>query len=138
MSEQTDIRWKQRFSNYRKALSQLTEVVNQDALNKFEAQGLVKAFEYTFELAWNTLKDFLEYQGVSDIVGSRDAIRTAFAAGVLEDGHVWMRMIESRNKTTHTYNEATAKEIVAAVKTEFHSAFCELEKTLAKRLSTAP
>lgn len=135
MSENTDIRWQQRFSNYRKALAQLTEVVNQEELNKFEEQGLIKAFEYTFELAWNTLKDFLEYQGFSDIVGSRDAIRTAFAEGVVEDGHVWMRMIESRNKTSHTYNEATAKEIVAAVRTQFHSAFCGLEGTLAKRLT---
>jgi nucleotidyltransferase substrate binding protein (TIGR01987 family) len=137
MCENTDIRWQQRFSNYRRALAQLSEVVSQDDLNKFEEQGLFKAFEYTFELAWNTLKDFLEYQGIPDIVGSRDAIRTAFSEGIIEDGQVWMRMIESRNKTSHTYNEATAKEIVEAVRNQFHSAFCDLERKLVKRLSTA-
>lgn len=136
MNNKKDIRWEQRFSNYQKALAQLKEVVSQPELNKFEEQGLVKAFEYTFELAWNTLKDFLEYQGFADIVGSRDAIRTAFNESILSDGHIWMRMIESRNRTSHTYNEATAREIVADVRSAFYSAFCELELTLLKRLST--
>jgi len=135
MSENQDIRWQQRFSNYQKALAQLGEFIEKAELNRLEEQGLVKAFEYTYELAWNTLKDFLEYQGIVEIVGSRDAFRRAFAEGVLEDGRVWMRMIESRNKTTHTYNEETAKEIVESVRSEFHPAFCELEQVLAKRLS---
>ena len=104
-------------------------------LNRREEQGLVKAFEYTYELAWNTLKDFLEYQGVGEIVGSRDAFRKAFAEGIIEDGHIWMRMLESRNKTTHTYNEETAKEIIDSVRSEIYPAFCELEKTLKKRLA---
>jgi len=133
MSDNQDIRWMQRFSNYRKALAQLKEVVEQDELNKFEEQGLVKAFEYTYELAWATLKDFLEYQGFSEIVGSRDAFRKAFSEGVVDDGHVWMRMIKSRNKTSHAYNEVTAREIVEDVKTQFYPAFCTLEQTLASR-----
>jgi len=99
-----------------------------------EEQGLVKAFEYTYELAWNTLKDFLEYQGIGEIVGPRDAFRKAFSEGVVPDGRVWMRMIESRNKTSHTYNEETAREIVDSVQAEFYPAFCELEKTLISRL----
>ena len=135
MNNNQDIRWEQRFSNYRKALSQLKEVVELTELNKFEEQGLVKAFEYTYELAWNTLKDFLQYQGFSDIVGSRDTIRTAFSEAIIEDGHIWMRMIESRNKTSHTYNEATAREIVDDVRHNFYPAFSALEDTLTKRLS---
>lgn len=134
MSEQQDIRWQQRFSNYQKALAQMAEFFDPPQLNRREEQGLVKAFEYTYELAWNTLKDFLEYQGVGEIVGSRDAFRTAFTAGLVTDGHVWMRMIESRNKTTHTYNEQTAQEIVEAVRAEYFPAFCALEKTLSHRL----
>lgn len=134
MSENQDIRWEQRFSNYRKALAQLGEVVEQDELNKFEEQGLVKAFEYTYELAWATLKDFLEYQGFSEMVGSRDAFRKAFSEGIVSDGHVWMRMIESRKKTTHTYNEATAREIAEEVRVRFYPAFCALEQTLIGRL----
>ncbi len=134
MSENQDIRWQQRFTNYQKALAQMKDFMSEPQLNHREEQGLVKAFEYTYELAWNTLKDFLEYQGVAEIVGSRDAFRKAFAEGVLDDGRVWMRMIESRNKTTHTYNEETAKEIVESVRSEFYPAFCELEQMLAKRL----
>lgn len=134
MSNKQDIRWEQRFSNYRKALSQLKEVVEQDELNKFEEQGLIQAFEFTYELAWSTLKDFLQYQGFSDIIGSRDTIRTAFSESLIEDGHVWMAMIESRNKTTHTYNETTAREIANDVRARFYPAFCALEKTLLGRL----
>lgn len=133
MSEKNDIRWQQRFSNYQKALAQMKEFFEQPQLNRREEQGLVKAFEYTYELAWNTLKDFLEYQGLGEIVGSRDAFRKAFSEGVVKDGHVWMRMIESRNKTSHTYNEETAKEIVESVRSEFYPAFCELEQTLEAR-----
>lgn len=133
MSEKQDIRWQQRFSNYQKALAQLREFMAEPTLNKLEEQGLIKAFEYTYELAWNTLKDFLEYQGVAEIVGSRDAFRKAFSEGMVRDGHVWMRMIESRNRTTHTYNEATAKEIVEEVRKLFYPAFCELEKMLESR-----
>jgi nucleotidyltransferase substrate binding protein (TIGR01987 family) len=135
MSDKKDIRWQQRFSNYRKALGQMREFLKKEDLNKLEEQGLVKAFEYTFELAWNTLKDFLEYQGFSEIVGSRDAIRMAFSEGVIKDGHTWMRMIESRNKTSHTYNQKTADEIVKDTKVLFYPAFCELEQTLAKRIN---
>lgn len=134
MSEQQDIRWQQRFSNYQKALAQMKEFFEQPRLNRREEQGLIKAFEYTYELAWNTLKDFLEYQGIGEIVGSRDTFRKAFSEGVVTDGHVWMRMIESRNKTTHTYNEQTAQEIVEDVRAEYFPAFCELEKTLVSRL----
>lgn len=108
-----------------------------EELNKFEEQGLIKAFEFTYELAWTTLKDFLNYQGFSNIVESRDAIRTAFSEQLLSDGHIWMAMIESRNKTSHTYNEITAREISTQVRSQFFPAFCALEKTFLKRLSDA-
>jgi nucleotidyltransferase substrate binding protein (TIGR01987 family) len=135
MSEKQDIRWEQRFSNYQKALQQLKEVVALDNPNKFEEQGLVKAFEFTYELSWSTLKDFFEYQGISEIVGSRDAFRRAFSEGIVSDGAVWMRMIESRNKTSHTYNETTARDIAEDVRSEFYPAFHELEVILTQRLA---
>ena len=135
MSESLDIRWEQRFSNYRKALVQLKDFVDQPQLNRREEQGLVKAFEYTYELAWNTLKDFLVYQGIEEIIGSRDTFRKAFAEGIFADGHVWMRMIECRNKTSHTYNEETAREIVENVRSDFYPAFCALENNLIQKLT---
>ena len=132
-----DIRWKQRFENYRSALKELGEFIERDELNKYEEQGLVKAFEYTYELAWKTLKDFLKYQGVEGIVGSRDAFRSAFNSEIVKDGHLWMSMIESRNKTAHTYNKKTAEEIADDVRERFYPAFRELESFFIERLGKA-
>ena len=134
MSEFEDIRWKQRFSNYRKALAALTEFIELGELNKYEEQGLIKAFEYTYELAWNTLKDFLEDQGHQNIAGSRDAFRKAFSLGVIENGEVWMNMLKSRNKTSHTYNQVTAHDIATSVIDSYYPMFCALENTLLARI----
>ncbi|MGR3318333.1 MAG: nucleotidyltransferase substrate binding protein [Candidatus Anammoxibacter sp.] len=129
-TENKDIRWEQRFSNYRKALTQLQKFIDKGKLSDLEEQGLIKAFEYTFELAWSTLKDFLEYKGQTGIYGSRDAIRKAFQLGLIEDGESWMDMIESRNKTSHTYNEETAKEICEAVVKLYYPSFKQLAEKL--------
>jgi len=126
-TENKDIRWKQRFSNYIKALNQLTKFIDKNILNELEMQGLIKAFEYTYELAWNTMKDFLEYQGETDIYGSRDTIRKAFNIGLIEDGEGWMDMLESRNRTSHTYNEETAEEICLEIQQSYYSFFQKLK-----------
>jgi nucleotidyltransferase substrate binding protein (TIGR01987 family) len=128
-----DIRWQQRFSNYNKALTQLSDAVElaqERDLSELEQQGLVQAFEFTHELAWKTLKDFLEYRGNRDIYGSKDATRAAFQLGLLENGETWMDMIQSRNQTSHTYNEETVKEIVAAIEGDYFAEFKKLQATL--------
>lgn len=125
-----DIRWIQRFGNFRKAFAQLQKFIDKGELSELEKQGLIKAFEYTYELAWNTLKDFLLYKGQSDIYGSRDAIRKAFNSGLISDGEGWMDMLQSRNKTSHTYNEETAEEIVEAVFSRYYSLFSLLQQKL--------
>lgn len=132
-----DIRWIQRFNNFSKAFSQLAEAVElsrQRELTKLEMQGLVQGFEFTHELAWNTLKDFLEEHGglKKKIYGSKDATREAFKAELIEDGEVWMGMIESRNKTTHTYDEKTILEIVSDITKKYFAEF----KSLHEKLST--
>ena len=106
-----DIRWKQRFENYLKALGQLQKFIAKGNLNELEEQGLIQAFEFTHELAWNIMKDYFEYQGNTTITGSRDATREAFQKGLIQDGEQWMEMIKSRNQSTHTYNESTAHDI---------------------------
>lgn len=126
-----DIRWQQRFANYQKALSQLRKFIAKGELSELEEQGLIKSFEYTYELAWNTLKDFLEFKGQSGIYGSRDAIRKAFQLGIIEDGEGWMDMLKSRNKTSHTYNEETAREVNRAVLTVYYELFRRLNEKLA-------
>jgi nucleotidyltransferase substrate binding protein (TIGR01987 family) len=131
MSNTLDIRWIQRFNNFSKALSQLTKFVNQGKLNELEQQGLIQAFEYTFELAWNVIKDYFEDQGETGILGSRDAIRLAFKRGLVEEGEVWMDMITSRTLTAHTYNEETAQKIAHSTRDLYHGEFLKLHAKLA-------
>lgn len=126
-----DIRWKQRFSNYIKALSQLEQFIDKgEDLNNLEEQGMIKAFEYTYELAWNTIKDFYEHQAETGIQGSRDAISLAFKRGLIHEGDVWMEMMKDRNRTSHTYNEEIAKEIAEHILSLYFDQFVELKTTL--------
>jgi len=129
---QNDIRWKQRFANYKKALRQLEEILKIGKLSKIEEIALIKAFEFTFELAWNVIKDYYQYQGVTDIHGSRDAFRTAFKQGLIKDGETWMSMIESRIQTTHTYNESVASDIAGDIINHYHAQFNKLERQFEK------
>jgi len=121
-----DIRWIQRFNNFSKAFGQLTRFIEKGELNELEQQGLIQSFEYTHELAWNCLKDFLEYRGSKGLYGSKDATREAFRLGLMEDGEGWMSMIESRNQSTHTYNEKTAEEIITSIRGSYYSLFNKL------------
>jgi nucleotidyltransferase substrate binding protein (TIGR01987 family) len=120
-----DVRWIQRFNHFSKAFAQLQEAVElskQRKLTKLEEQGLIQTFEYTHEMAWNTLKDFLEERGTKKLYGSKDATREVFKTGLIENGEIWMNMIESRNLTSHAYNEETATEVISAI---LHSYFAE-------------
>jgi len=124
-----DIRWIQRYNHFAQAFGQLDRAVKlarQRELSELEEQGLIQAFECTHELAWNTLKDFLENMGVHPLYGSKDTTRESYKRGLIEDGNVWMEMIKSRNLTSHTYNQDVAREIVEAVRERYHSAFRRL------------
>lgn len=126
-----DIRWLQRFSNYEKALNQLRNAVQlakKRELSELEQQGMIQAFEYTHELAWKTLKDFLEDKGYKDIYGSKDTIRLAFKTGLIQNGEIWMDMIVNRNQTSHTYNEETSQKIVNNIKKKYFVEFQALQK----------
>lgn len=128
-----DIRWKQRFSNYKKALARLTEGVElhrQRPLSEIEKQGLIKAFEFTHEMAWNAMRDYFAYQGNASIMGSRDATREAFNKGMIIDGQRWMDMIKRRNQNAHTYDEETADEIIQDTVHVFHGLFLQLAEKL--------
>jgi len=134
-----DIRWEQRFSNYRKAVKKLSQAVKyikdkfeeededidqaDSVLDEVLKEGLIQRFEYTHELAWNVMKDYAEYQGDASIRGSRDATRAAFKMALVSNGEVWMDMIKSRNETSHTYNEETADEIFSKIIEDYFPAF---------------
>ena len=129
-----DIRWKQRFNNYLKALLTLDEafaLTQTRPLSKLEQQGLIQSFEFTHELAWNVFKDYLSDQGISGLIGSKDATRSAFKNGLIVQGDDWMRMIADRNLTSHTYDQATAEAIVANVLAKYYPAFKAMVATFA-------
>ncbi len=128
-----DIRWIQRYRHFSQAFSQLEEAVKlskERPLSELEEQGVIQAFEYTHELAWNVLKDFLEDRGAPKLFGSKDSTREAFKRGLLEDGTVWMEMIRSRNLTSHTYNRGIATKIVRAVIEKYAQEFQKLLETM--------
>ena len=130
-----DVRWKQRFSNYTQALQTLGRAVDlseQRELSELEQQGLIQGFEFTHELAWNVLKDYLEEQGFVGIVGSKNASRQAFKNGLISGGEAWMKMIKARNLTSHTYNTAIAMEIVEDILTCFYPAFVAMQEYFLK------
>lgn len=129
-----DIRWKQRLHNFNNALKTLTEastLAQQRPLTQLEMQGLIQGFEFTHELAWNVLKDYLESKGYSGLIGSRDATRTAFKNELIADGEVWMDMIKDRNQTSHTYNLKVAERIAQDILQRFYPAFVALANTFA-------
>jgi nucleotidyltransferase substrate binding protein (TIGR01987 family) len=121
-----DIRWKQRFNNYLKAYKNVDEayLLSQTRkLSKLEQQGLIQSFEFTHELAWNMLKDYLEDKGISGLIGSKDATRSAFKNGLIENGENWMKMITDRNLSTHTYDSATAEAITKNITDIYYHEF---------------
>ena len=108
-------RWIQRLHNYAKAyavLERTYSIQGERELTKAEGMGLIQSFEFTYELAWNLMKDFLRDKGIIDIVGSKDAIRAAFKNDIIDNGEIWMDMIERRNETAHTYEEDVAIRVI--------------------------
>jgi len=135
MAQNPDARWRQRFENFKKAFAQLSKgaaTAQERELNELERQGLIQAFEFTHELAWNTLKDFLEPTGVTNLFGSVNATRAAFAAGLIENGEAWMEMIKHRNLTTHTYDERTADQISSAILSSYVAEFRKFQEKFAE------
>ncbi|NOQ76568.1 MAG: nucleotidyltransferase [Methylococcaceae bacterium] len=125
-----DVRWKQRFINFNKALTQLEGAVSlsqQRKLSQLEKQGVIQAFEFTHELAWNVLKDYLEDQGEQNIRGSKDATRAAFKVSLITEGELWMSMIQSRNISSHTYDEETAESLFIAIINDYYPLFTTLK-----------
>lgn len=148
-----DIRWHQRFSSYKKAFAKLDKIILQirakygndidivdgdSFLFGFDIvkEGLIQRFEYTHELAWNVMKDYAFYQGNAEIGGSRDATREALQLMIIKNGEIWMEMIKSRNKTSHTYNEETANEIFTMIFDHYHEAFSLFVETMNNKLES--
>ena len=122
MTEQKDIRWKQRFNNFEKAYLSLIdsqEALENDPGNDFIQDSLIQRYKYTLELAWKTMKDYLENEGFMDVTSPKKAVRKAFQERIIQDGDGWIRALDDRNKTSHAYDENMAKEVIESI-TEQH------------------
>jgi len=127
-----DIRWVQRFSNFKKALAKLAEVaiLDTDALSELEKEGMIQRFEYTFELAWKTLQDLLEAKGYQDIAGPNPVLEQSLKDGYIKDEMKWRNMKKSRELTSHTYNSDTADDIAEKISSEYYELLRKLEQRL--------
>ena len=132
-----ELRWKQRFQNFEKAYNILNR-----ALARYEAEpedeivqmALVQAFEFTYELSWNTMKDYLENEGFDEVKNSKQTIRTAFKAELIHDAEKWMEVIQKRNLASHTYNQSVLEETVQYTKEGFFPLARKLYEDLKNQL----
>lgn len=125
-----DIRWQQRFSNFNKAFLKLSQAVTQakqKKLSELETEGLIQRFEYTYELAWKTLQDYIKDMGLSDIHGPSKVLQEALKMELITDSEGWVKLKKSREKTSHTYDPETAEEIKGLILDHFYQLFSELQ-----------
>jgi len=129
MNAEKDIRWKQRFENYSKAYISLLE--SDDALKKEPDNGFIKdsviqRYEYTIELAWKLMKDYLEEQGFIDVTSPKKVIRKAFEERLIQDGNGWIAALNGRNITSHAYDETKANEVIKDISEKYILLFRDL------------
>jgi len=133
MDEVQDIRWKQRFQNFTRAFTLLQQAISIDTPSEVERAGLIQFFEMSFELAWKLLKDYLEAEGFN-ITSPRDALKQAFQAHLLEDGHTWIDALQDRNLITHTYDEATAIAVENKIRSAYYPILARLHQDFSARI----
>ena len=126
ISTDTDIRWKQRLQNYKKAFGQLRDALKIKTPDILQKQGIIQCFEYTFELAWKTLQDFLIQEKGYTEKGPRPTLEQSFQDGIITEGIVWMDMLKSRNLTSHLYDEQEVEKIYSKVVQDYFQQFEKL------------
>lgn len=132
-----EIRWQQRFENFKNSINNLDETINcikSEGINKIYTMALIQAFEISFELSWKTIKDYLEYNGIS-VNTPREAIKEAFSMNIISDGQSWIDMMEARNKTSHTYKEFLAAEVAQGILITYAQLFYQLKNILEDKIN---
>jgi nucleotidyltransferase substrate binding protein (TIGR01987 family) len=127
------IRWKQRFQNYQQAFINLEDATKLNQYSKLEQAAFIQTFEFCFELAWKTLKDFLESEGII-AVSPREVIKESFKANFIIDGHTWIDALEKRNLLTHTYSEEMSTQAVELIKDKYFPIMKQFKENFEKRL----
>jgi len=126
--------YSQKFENYKNALSRLNDgIIKFDQTNDLLRDGLIQRFEFTFELAWKTLKAIFEDEGLTGLNSPKTVLREAFAAGLIEKDELWLAMLSDRNTTAHIYSEQLAIEICGKIIKEYACEFNELKEKIITR-----
>ena len=128
--ENQDVRWKQRFQNFEKAITHLESALQLTEPDILQKAGIIKFFEISYELAWKCLKDYLEEQGFTDVKSPRSAIKKAFEIDLISDGHSWLELLVDRNLTSHVYDDEKANEIEQLIHQKYFPLLSDLYKTL--------
>jgi len=126
------IRWQQRFRNLESAFLFLEEGVQKKTLDRLQEGGVIQAFEFTFELSWKTLKDFLNSEGLP-VNLPRDVIKSAFQIQIIQNGHLWIEMLDKRNELSHTYDQKKATEAVQLIREHYYPGLKQVYEELKKR-----
>lgn len=130
-----DIRWKQRYQQYNNAFSLLQQAIAIKHPSVVERAGIIQFFEMAFELSWKLLKDYLQAEGYTTN-SPRDAIKQAYQSELIEDGHAWIKALEDRNLTTHTYNEEVAQKVEQQIRQEYYPLLERLQESFANRANS--
>ena len=133
--ENQDIRWKQRFQNFEKAMGHLSGALEIEQPDLLQKAGIIQFFEMCYELAWNTLKDYFEEQGFTDIKSPRSVLKKAYEVELIAEGHEWMELLTDRNLTAHTYDDKKATEVEMLIKQKYFPLFRQLYDTLKHKSS---
>ena len=126
-------KWLERLSTFKNAIARMAEVVElskQRTLNQFERDSLIKRFEFTYEMAWKLMMSFEKENGVTELLGSKDVVRTAFSMSLIDNGEAWLEMIDDRNKTSHLYDEEMAADVVDGIINTYYPLFMELQNKM--------
>lgn len=131
-----NIRWKQRFQNFEKAYLLLNEIADRDidSFSQLEKEGVVKRFEIIIELSWKVLKDYLENEGYDNVKNGKQAIRQAFQDEIITDAEDWMKALQQRNLTSHTYDDDILDETLNFIIDEFYPIVRDLYQKLKQEL----
>lgn len=129
MCKMQDIRWKQRFDNFQKTYLFLKKGVQQGSYDELQAAGLVQSFEFTFELAWKTLKDYQTMMGIP-LNFPREVLKEAFKTGFIKDGHLWISMLDDRNELTHCYSDEQSKKAIHLIREKYFPAIEQVYQKL--------
>ena len=134
MSSTDETRWKQRLASFGRALARLNEACAQESYSNLERAGLIKTFEFCFELSWKVLKDLLFYEGYEEKV-PRSAIRRSFEVEYIDeqDCELLLEALEKRNTMSHTYRESVAHEAETLIKNRYHPVLVRLHATLSAK-----